>query len=147
MTQQNYKILPLLFIWGVWLARNNLIFHDKPCTSEVTCVTTMGIFKALPLHIRVARQRVTLDIDIDMSKPWGFFDGAAQHNICGGGALLYLSETHFFELLCGLGEGSNNFAELMSLKILLIFAVEKGVDNILVLGDSMNVVNWIKGIQ
>jgi len=35
----------------------------------------------------------------------------------------------------------------MSLKILLIFAAEKGVGNISVMGDSMNVVNWIKEVQ
>lgn len=77
MTQLNHKILPLLVIWGVWLAWNNLIFQDKPCTPEVTCVMALGIYKSFPLHIRVERQRVSLDIVIDKSKPWGFFDGAA----------------------------------------------------------------------
>jgi len=147
MNQQKHKILPLLVIWGVWLARNNLIFQDKSCTPEVTCVTALGVYEAFPLHIRAARQRANLDIDIDKSKPWGFFDGAAQHNICGGGAVLYLSDTHYFELICGLGEGNNNFAELLSLKILLIFAVEKGIVNLSVMGDSMNVVNWINEVQ
>ena len=47
----------------------------------------------------------------------------------------------------GLGEGSNNFGELMSLKLLLIFAVEKGCRNLNLFGDSMNVINWTKGTQ
>ena len=46
-----------------------------------------------------------------------------------------------------LGEGSNNFTELLSLKLLLIFAAEKGCITLNVYGDSMNVINWIKGIQ
>ena len=79
--------------------------------------------------------------------PWGFFDGASQNNLCGGGAILFFSEHHFFELMVGLGEGSKNSAELPSLKILLMFAAEKGCRNLNIFGDSMNVINWIKGIQ
>jgi len=87
------------------------------------------------------------ELAIDNSKPWGFFDGAAQNDICGGGSLLYLFDSHFYELTIGLGVGTNNYAELLSMKLLLIFVVEKGCRNLSVLGDSMNVINWIKGIQ
>ena len=79
--------------------------------------------------------------------PWFFFDGAAQNNICGRGAILFLSENHSFELMVGLGEGSNNYLELLSLKILLIFAAEKGYRTLNVCGDSMNVIKWTKGVQ
>ena len=84
-------------------------------------------------------------MELDKSMPWGYFDGAAQDNICRGGALLYLSETHFVKLVVGLGGGSNNFAELMSLKLLLVFAAKKGHRNMNFMGDSMNVINWING--
>ena len=77
----------------------------------------------------------------------GFFDGVAQENCCGDGSILFLRETHSFELMMGLGEGSKNFDEILSLKLLLIFAVEKGCRTINICGDSMNVVNWIKGTQ
>jgi len=86
-------------------------------------------------------------VEIDRSVPWGFFDGAAQNNRCGGGALLYLSDSHHYVLTFGLGEGTNNYAELMSLKLLLIFAVEKGCQKLNVFGDSMNVINWISMTQ
>ena len=49
--------------------------------------------------------------------------------------------------MVGLGGGSNNFAELLSLKILLIFATKKGCRTLNVYGDSMNVIKWIKGIH
>ena len=88
-----------------------------------------------------------MDVELDKMVRWGFFDGAAHNNAYGGGALLYLTETHFYELVVGLGEGDNNFAELMSLKLLLIFAAEKGCRIINFMGDSMNVINWIKGSQ
>ena len=77
----------------------------------------------------------------------GFFDGATQNNICGGGALLFLSDSHYFELTLGLGEGSNNYVELLSLKLLLIFIAEEGCQRINIFGDSLNVINWIKGTQ
>ena len=77
----------------------------------------------------------------------GFLDRAAQNDLCGGGEILYMSDSHFFSLTMVLGAGSNNFAELMSLKLLLIFAIEKGINRLTVLGDSMNAINWIKQIQ
>ena len=49
--------------------------------------------------------------------------------------------------MVGLGYGSNNIAELLSLKILLIFVAKKGCRTLNVYGDSMNVINWIKGTQ
>ena len=77
----------------------------------------------------------------------GFFYGASINNICVAGAILFLLDQHFFELMVGLGEGSNNHAELLSLKLLLIFAAEKGCRSLNICGDLMNVINWIEDIQ
>jgi len=62
-----------------------------------------------------------------------------------GGGLLYLSPTHYFVLTSGLGSRTNNFAELMSYKLLIVFAIEKGCRRLKLYGDSLNVINWIKG--
>ena len=40
-------------------------------------------------------------------------------------------------------EGSTNFAELLALKILLVFALEKGCSDLQVFGDLMLLINWI----
>jgi len=141
------KYLPLLVIWGIWLARNNAIFNDRPCLPELTAVQSVGILKSLPEHLRAEKQRRDLEIEIDHSRPWAFFDGASQNNACGGGAVLYLSASHYFTLSMGLGAGSNNYAELQSLKLLLIFALEKGCLSLTCFGDSMNVINWVKRTQ
>jgi ribonuclease HI len=90
---------------------------------------------------------VVQEEEIDKSRPWGFFDGASQNFVCGGGAILYLSDSHFFKMSLGLGEGSNNYEELMSLKFLLIFSIEKGCKEIRVFDDSMTVINWSRGTQ
>ena len=122
VTHKKLKSLPLLVIWGIWLARNGAIFQDKEFVLEITSAQSVGIYKALPKYVRATDQRRNLDYELDKTHPWGFFDGAAQNELCGGGDFLYLSDSHFFVLTMGLGPGSNNFAEIMSLKLLLIFA-------------------------
>ena len=133
--------LPLLVTWGIWFAKNNNVFNDKLCTPAITASLACGIAKALPPLTRVAKQREVLTLNIDRTTPWGFFDGASQNNLCGGGVILHMAENHYFDLVAGLGEGSNNFAELLSLKLLLIFVAEKGYRTIEVFGDSLNVIN------
>ena len=76
-----------------------------------------------------------------------FFDGASQNFIYGGGVALYLSNNHNFHVKMGLGRGKNNYVELMALKLLLIFTREKGIQQIQIFGDSMNVINWTRKHQ
>jgi len=146
-TNQKLKYLPLLVIWGIWLARNKAIFNDRPSLPAITAAQSHGILKSLPEYVRAANQRRILEVEIDHSQPWAFFDGASQNNLSGGGAVLHLSDTHSYTISMGLGEGSNNFAELMSLKLLLIFALEKGCTKITCFGDSLNVINWVNNTQ
>ena len=84
---------------------------------------------------------------IDLLRPWGFFDGSSQEQqlTCGGGGCLFLSPTHSFHISTGLGRGSNNFAELMALKLLLLFVVEKDCHSLQFFGDSMIVIDWARG--
>jgi len=56
--------------------------------------------------------------------------------------LLHLLENHFFHLKMGLGRGINNYAKLLFLKFLLLFAKEKDLHHLQLFGDSMNVINW-----
>ena len=70
-------VLPLLVTWGIWLARNKLVFQGKDCTPAITAGMVCGIATALPKHVRVKNQRDTLVIEMDRSSPWGFFDGAS----------------------------------------------------------------------
>jgi len=139
--------LPLIAIWGTWLARNSSIFKDKEVSPELTAVKSINIFAAFPHKSRSVKTRNLSIVEIEKSKPWGFFDGASQNNLCGGGALLYLSDDHFFKIAIGLGEGTNNYAEILSLKMLLVFAIEHNVKELSIYGDSMNIINWTNGTQ
>ena len=49
------KALPLLINWGVWLARNNIVFNDKVCAPAITANLACGIVHAFSPHIRVKK--------------------------------------------------------------------------------------------
>ena len=68
-THESMTALPLLVIWRVWLARNNIIFNDKLVTPSITTNQVCGILPAYPQHIRVQRQREVLERDVDISIP------------------------------------------------------------------------------
>jgi hypothetical protein len=126
---RNIKALPLILNWGFGLARNAMIFQDKSSLPELLVSQGLSILEHFPQEKGVRRGRVLQEVSVDSNRPWAFFDGASQENntCCGGGAVLFLSNTHLFRLKMGLGPGTNNFAELMSLKLLLLFALEKNV--------------------
>ena len=56
--------------------------------------------------------------------------------------MLFMSHSHYFKIKMGLGNGTNNFAELMALKLLLCYANERGCKILQIFGDSMIVINW-----
>ena len=72
---------------------------------------------------------MVVDEHIDKTTPWGCFDGSAAGvpQICGAGSLLYLSDEHYFTFSAGLGLGTNNYAELLALKLLITLALNNGV--------------------
>ena len=47
----------------------------------------------------------------------------------------------------GLGPGTNNYAELTAVRLLILFSSEKYCKTIHFFGDSMNVVNWVNKVQ
>ena len=66
-------VLPILVTWGIWLAKNNLVFNRKECTLAITTRMVCGTALALPEHLRVKNQREILALEIDRTSPWGFF--------------------------------------------------------------------------
>lgn len=85
-------------------------------------------------------------LHIDKCTPWAFFDGAAQQQGCGGGFILYISEQHFYRVRMGLGTGSNNFAELITLPHLMHFSLRHNCMNIHIFGNSKIIIGWFNNI-
>ena len=63
---------------------------------------------------------------IDKSYPWGYFDGLASGDpkLCGAGGVLFISDDDYFTFKAGLGFGTNNFVELIGLKLFLTLSLE-----------------------
>ena len=84
---------------------------------------------------------------IDKSYPWGYFDGSAAGDpkLCGAGGLIFITDQHYFSFKDGLGFGSNNFAELLGLKLLLSLSLENNFKKLQIFDDSQLVINWVSG--
>lgn len=104
--------LPLLVCWGIWIAHNKQIFWDITSDWKICCSQIQGLYNLIPEEDQTHRVRNIIPEIIDKSQPWAYFDGSVQAARCGGGAILYLTETHFFKLKMGLGRGTNNYDEL-----------------------------------
>lgn len=99
-------------------------------------------FEEIPVGESQNRPRNIRQGQIDKSIVWAYFDGAAQPHGCGGGIILHLTETHFFQISMGLGHGTNNHAELISLCHPIYFAILQHCKKIQIFGDSKIVIDW-----
>ena len=84
---------------------------------------------------------------IDKSFAWGFFDGfvAGEPKIYGAGGVLYIPDEHYFSYKARLGLGTNDYAELCALKLLLYLARRNSLDTFQIFGDSQLIINWVSG--
>lgn len=79
-------------------------------------------------------------------KAW--FDGATEPNPGQrgiGGLLVSPDGTQRIEISAAIGHGTNNEAEYSALQAVLDKAIELGIQNILIRGDSQLVINQVKG--
>jgi hypothetical protein len=145
-TPQDLKDFPLIASWGIWLAQNSTPFQDEPQSPLHVAINCLGILAHLKPVVRMGlgiARRVQVE-QIDKGWPWDFFDGAASedHLLCGEGCLR-LSAHYFFLLKAGLGGGTNNYSKIMALKLLILFAMEKGCKTLQVFRDSLLIINWV----
>ena len=80
---------------------------------------------------------------IDKSFSWGYFDGSTawEPKVYGSGGKLLISDDHFFTFKAGLGFGTNNYADLCALKLLLSLAWDNHIKKLHIYGDSQLVIN------
>ena len=137
----------MIVSWFIWKAQNQCCFEDIQPKSYLVTSLCLGLLNAYPLDNRVVNIRMVVMEQIDKSAPWGFFDGSAAGipQTCGAGGILYLSDEHFFTFSAGLGLGTNNYAELLALKLLIILDLKQGVQSLQIFGDSQLVINWVTG--
>lgn len=141
----NMRNLPLIICWGVWIARNRCIFQDKRTPISVTAIQCVSIYSSIP-DPEVKKSQVQIkDVNIKEGIPWAFFDGASQNNRVGAGIVIHINANHTLKASVGLGTGTNNFAELSALRLLLCWLIQRNIFTIQIFGDSLNVINWVNG--
>ena len=123
------RTLLLLHMWGIWLARNKAIFLEEAISLEEVARQGLDILSYFPRTKNNPNPRIIIPEQMDKNTPWDFFDGASQDLKCGGGATLFLNPTYHFQIPMGLGSRSNNYAELMALKLLLCFQLKENAKN------------------
>eukprot|EP00253_Pinus_taeda_P023686 PITA_23686 len=137
---------PIITCWYIWLARNRFIFDDKPAIwLHIISLITVA-YNTLPDPPQPRNRSLRDPPHIDHSTPWAFFDGSAQQQGCGGGFLLFKNDQHFYKVKLGLGPGTNNFAEIISLRHLLHFALGHNCMHIHIFGDSKIIIDWFNNI-
>ena len=141
------KKLVFKVLWFIWLARNKSYFENLILSSFQVASLSMGLLSTFPQDQSVVRIRVVVAEVIDKSYPWGYFDGSTvgEPKLCGVGGLIFITDEHFFTFKAGLGSGSNNFAELLGLKLLLTLSLENNFKTLQIFGDSQLVINWVSG--
>ena len=85
-----------------------------------------------------------LDLVIDKSRVWAFFDVASNNGVCGGGIALYYSGFHFFLLKLGCGKRTNQRVELITLWGLLKYVVQTYILQLQIFEDSLVIIDWIE---
>eukprot|EP00253_Pinus_taeda_P001922 PITA_01922 len=141
----NLRNLLPIFFWGVWLTRNKCIFQDQAFSSTIVASNCATIYSSLPPPKSNIAPNRDSPLIINENFPWAFFDGASQQNRAGAGLCIYLNNEHSLKASVGLGLGSNNFAELVALRLLMCWTLQKNILRIQIYGDSMNVINWVNG--
>jgi len=149
LANRNIKSIPLIINWGAWLARNASIFKYLSSNPKHIVAESIIIFSHFSQGKEQCLVRFITEETVNTSNPWDFFDGASQNDsqLNGCGDVLHLSNTHFFNLNMGSGPRTNNYVELMALKLLLTFIEEKGFTTLHIFGDSMIGIKWIKRTQ
>lgn len=59
--------------------------------------------------------------------------------------VIHVNANHILKASVGLGTGTNNFAEMSALRLLLCWLIQRNILTIQIFGDSLNVINWVNG--
>eukprot|EP00253_Pinus_taeda_P030540 PITA_30540 len=141
----NLRNLPPIFFWGLWLARNKCLFQDLDISSTSVATNSAAIYSSIPPPETKKAQNRDTPLIINEGSPWAFFDGASQQNRAGARICIHLNHDHSIRASVGLGQGSNNYAELSALRLLMCWSIQRNILSIQIFGDSMNVVKWVNG--
>ena len=136
----------LLFFccWALWLCRNAWIFSGIKPSAHYTAICVLDLVATFPSSREKNKVR-NIRLGPQCYNAMGFFDGAATSTAGGARAVLYISYEHHFLIRLGCGLCTNSRSELLALFCLLHVTNVMALPGIPVYGDSMMVIDWVKG--
>jgi ribonuclease HI len=104
----------------------------------------MTLLNSFPQGVEIDRpMHITVE-EINHARCWSYFNGASQNHVGGMGGILYMDEHHWLKYVVGPGNSSNNKVILLALKLLIMIAWDKGVQNLQILSDPKLIIYWFR---
>lgn len=72
---KDYRAIPFIISWGIWITRNDLIFKDITKTSSEIAIKAVGIADHFLDLLPKVRFRPILQENINFDMPWFFLMG------------------------------------------------------------------------
>ena len=101
-----FLYLPIFYIWHIWVFINEWVFVGRRLDVRRVGFGIVGTFQDFPV---VLHGKPVRDIGKFPSLTYasGFFDGATNRHLGGGGCILYISEMHFYKMKIGCCRSTN----------------------------------------
>ena len=113
---------------------------------EIISIGSASIFTSIPESSHEELPHSIIEENIMEWISWAYFDGASSHeNKCRAGLIIHLNPHKSLKSSVGLGNETNNFAELTTLKLLLFWLIHLGISMIQIFEDSLNTIKWFNG--
>jgi hypothetical protein len=89
------RAIMYLTLWGIWLARNLILFEVKFVPTFKFFPQVLGLLPFYKSMTRTKLPRAIDELNVHRTLPWIFFDGACNDSICGCGIILHLDERNY----------------------------------------------------
>jgi ribonuclease HI len=143
---KNPALLPIFLCWQVWKTRNAALFDEKsPSVHRVANFIIAEMVTSRKQTSITPPSRTFFKVPLDRVVAW--FDGAAQQSgsLCGAGGKIVLNSHTCFRWTLNCGNGTNMKAELLGAWASLILASRLHINELLLLGDSKIIIDWLNG--
>ena len=117
------------------------MFNNRKTNSPRMCSKVIGFFKEYHKKEKHKKHSYIIEPLISGETTVGYFDGASQLGLCGGGMVLKLHSVHSFHLWMGCGAITNTREKILVLLGIIELLFKFGIVPLHVLGDSKVIVD------
>lgn len=124
-----FKTILVLIAWGIWKDKNTIIFVVIPKETNGIQGDIVGFFSD---YIKPKRHTKIKYFSFPPSSYYpttGFFDGASQARVCGGGAIIFLPRSMSIYIWLNIDTCSNTKVELTVAWALLFFVASSNISS------------------